>query len=190
MHENRDDMNESRLIQRILAGDQAAFQHLIETYRHLAWRTISVLSPNRMVAEDTLQDVWTDVWRGLPTFQRERAFRPWLLTIVTNRCYKNARRPVPVQQPLDTLAPEQAVATDEAPDRWLQLETRQELRTLLMSLPNEQQRVLELRYFADLDLAEIALVMETSVGTVKSRLHRALRHLREQVHPAKMAADF
>lgn len=190
MHENPHDVNANQMIRRALAGDQAAFRQLIETYHHLVWRTISVLSPNRTVAEDTLQDVWTDVWRGLPTFQPARAFRPWLLTIVTNRCYKNARRSVPAQQPLDTVAPEQVMTPDETPDHWLQQETRQELSALLTSLPDEQQRVLELRYFADLELAEIALVMETSVGTVKSRLHRALRHLREQVNPAQMAADF
>lgn len=180
------ELNERQLIQRIDAGEQIAFQHLIEMYHPLVWRTICVLVPGRAVAEDTLQEVWIDVWRGLPGFQREKAFRPWLLTVVTNRCRKSTRRISPLSQPLDMVEPEQLVAPDDVLEQWLRQETHQELQLLVMKLPQEQQRTLELRYFAELELTEIALVMGTSVGTVKSRLHRALAHLRMQLRPVHM----
>ena len=183
------DVNEDRLVRRAREGDQAAFQRLVELFNVMAWQTICVLVRERTAAEDTLQEVWTDVWRGLPGFQPARAFRPWLLAVVANRCRKTTRRPSLPQQPIDALVLERLVAPDEAADWSLRQETRQELQDLLRELSAEQQRVLELRYFADLELAEIAVVMETSVGTVKSRLHRALRHLRKHLCSDRVATE-
>lgn len=180
-------LEERQLIQCVRRGEQGAFQQLIETYQALVWHTICVLVPERTAAEDTLQEVWIDIWRGLSGFQSERPFRPWLLTIVTNRCRKNARRVVLRHQPLDDLAEEgHPLAVDDLPGQLMRRETRQELQAMLASLPKDQQQTLELRYFAELDIAEIALVMGISPGTVKSRLHRALAHLRKQFQPLEM----
>jgi RNA polymerase sigma factor (sigma-70 family) len=132
---------------------------LIEMYHQIIWHTICVLVPGRVAAEDIPQEVWIDVWRGLPGFQREKAFRPWLLRVVTNRCRKSSRRVFPFNQPLDMVEPEQLVAPDDLLEHLLHQETYQEIQDLLRELPLEQQRVLALRYFAELELAEIALVM-------------------------------
>lgn len=185
MLEKQQILNEQYLLQWSIAGDQIAFRHLIELYHQLVWHMVCVLGPGHASAEDVLQEIWIDVWRGLPGFQHEKAFRPWLLTIVVNRCRKTSRRPRLLLQPFDILDPEQLVAVDDdLLEYWLHKETTQELQARLMELPQTQQRVLELRYFADLELSEIALVMGTSVGTVKSRLHRALRRLRALLHPS------
>jgi len=184
--EKPQDLDERQLIPRICAGEHAAFQCLIEMYHQIIWHTICVLVPGRVAAEDILQEVWIDVWRGLPGFQREKAFRPWLLRVVTNRCRKSSRRVFPFNQPLDMVEPEQLVAPDDLLEHLLHQETYQEIQDLLRELPLEQQRVLALRYFAELELAEIALVMGTSIGTVKSRLHRALSRLRLHMQPVSM----
>jgi len=55
---------EDTIIQRAQMGDQLAFQQLIEAYNAIAWRTVQVLLPDRMAAEDVMQEVWLDVWRG------------------------------------------------------------------------------------------------------------------------------
>jgi len=83
---------EDNIIQRAQMGDQVAFQQLIETYNTIAWRTAQVMLPDRATVEDVIQEVWLDVWRGLPRFQQDRQFRPWLLTIVANRCRMATRR--------------------------------------------------------------------------------------------------
>lgn len=178
---------EDSIIQRAQMGDQLAFQQLIETYHVLAWRTAQVLLPERTAVEDVMQEVWLDVWRGLPRFQRSRPLRPWLLTIVANRCRMVARRRQPVQQQLDTAEVEQLLSVDDVLEHVLRLEEDIELRCALEIISAEQRRVLELRFFADLDLNEIALITNVPLGTVKSRLHRALHSLRQHLELTEKA---
>lgn len=169
---------EDTIVQRAQMGDQWAFQQLIETYNALAWRTAQVLLPERAAVEDVMQEVWLDVWRSLSRFQRGRPFRPWLLTIVANRCHMTTRRR---QVPLQSLASDEAehlLFAGDVLEHVLRLEEDNELQLALEIVSSAQRRVLELRFFADLELNEIALITNTPLGTVKSRLHRALNALR------------
>jgi RNA polymerase sigma-70 factor (ECF subfamily) len=132
-----------------------------------------------IAAEEVEQEAWLDAWRGLPTFRFDHPFRPWLLSVVANRSRKHARRHVVVAEPLDEFAPEIDVGARDGLAPALERGPRQELARAVASLPAKQLRVLTLRYFADLDLAEIATVTDAPLGTVKSQLHRALGAWRE-----------
>ncbi len=169
---------EETIIHRAQTGDQWAFQQLVEMYHDVAWRTARVLLSDRSVAEDALQDAWIDVWRGLPRFQANRPFRPWLLTIIANRCRMTARCHNLPTTPLDNSEIDGLLNVDDVLKYVLYQERRAELQVALATLPSEQQRVLGLRFFAGLELHEIALVTTVPVGTVKSRIHRALNGLR------------
>lgn len=172
------------IIQRAQLGDQRAFQQLIEAYHTIAWRTARVLLPDRSTIEDVMQEAWLDVWRGLPRFQRNRPFRPWLLTIVANRCRMLLRRRRPATLVLDDVEMERIIVVDDVLEHILRLEVDGELQLALETLSAEQRCVLELRFFADLDLSEIALITNVPLGTVKSRLYRALSNLRAHLRPA------
>ena len=172
---------EDDLIRCAQASDQAAFRQLVDIYTLLVWRAAQALLPDRSSAEDVLQEAWLDVWRGLPRFQRGRPFRPWLLTIVARRCWMTTRRRTLPTISIELEEADQPPSAERVSDRLLRLEADQALQVVLVTLPAEQQRLLELRYFADLELTEIALVMSTPLGTVKSRLHRALRVLRKRL---------
>lgn len=178
---------EDIIIQRAQMGDQLAFQQLIEAYNAVAWRTAQVLLPHRAPVEDVMQEVWLDVWRGLSRFQRGRPFRPWLLTIVANRCRMTTRRHQGSIQSLDTAEAERLLYVDDVLEDVLRLEEDIELQCALETVSSEQRQVLELRFFADLDLNEIALVTGTPLGTVKSRQHRALNSLRQHLSSTKEA---
>ena len=184
---------EDSTIQRAQMGDQMAFQRLIETYNTVAWRTARVLVPDRATVEDVMQEVWLDVWRGLPRFQRDRQFRPWLLAIVANRCHMAIRRRKVPAMTLDSAEIDYLVHPDDVLEHILHLEEDAELQLALATLSVEHQRVLELRFFADLELGEIALITNTPLGTVKSRLHRALKSLRmyleSAAEPARRRTD-
>jgi RNA polymerase sigma factor (sigma-70 family) len=171
------------LIRRAQAGDQDAFRQMMAAYSALAWRTARVALSDPIAAEDALQDAWLDIWRGLPRFQVGQPLRPWLLTVVANRCRMSVRRRALLAVPIDADdgATRMLIAQDDPSQRVLQTEADAELRAALETLRADQQRVLELRFFADLDLAEMALVMGTPTGTVKSRLHRALAALRARL---------
>lgn len=176
---------EDDLIARAQAGDEHAFGQLVTRYADAAWRLARVLLPDRALAEDTVQEAWVDVWQHLPSFDLHRPLRPWLLVIVTNRCRKLVRKHAPLVVSLDDDAAnlaEQIPGGTDAAQLALRAEADATLAAAVATLPADQQRVLELRFFADLDLAEIALVLDAPVGTVKSRLHRALRTLRDRLH--------
>src|SRR5689334_21911614 len=102
-------MLEEDLVRRAQAGEQHAFRQLVETYALLVERTTRALLADRSLAEEAAQEAWLDAWRGLPRFQAGRPFRPWLLTIVANRCRMQARRHRPLSVPWDTARDEDRV---------------------------------------------------------------------------------
>lgn len=178
---------EDDLIRCAQAGDQAAFRTLVDIYTPVVWRVAVVLLPDRGSAEDALQESWLDIWRGLPRFQCGRSFRPWLLTIVARRCWMVRRRRT---LPTVSLHLEEIDDLPSDKDYLLQIEADQTLQAVLVTLPAEQQRILELRFFEDLELTEIALAMNTPLGTVKSRLHRALSILRKHLQDEEASVGY
>lgn len=169
------------LVQHAQAGDTDAFRALIERYTQVAWRVAYILMPNRDHAEDALQEAWIDVWRGLPQFDTTRPLRPWLLTIVANRCRMLARQHVLSAVALDDAMRERL--PDRCPPGMTSIagELEGALYDALAALPLEQRRLLALRYQAELDLAEIATLYGLPLSTVKSRLYRTLATLRKQL---------
>lgn len=162
-------------------GDQQAFQLLVERYADIAWRTAWVLLANRTMAEDVLQDAWLDVWRNLKRFQAGRSFRPWLLSVVANRCRTLARRmalpSISLEQHPGVLTGQMASVEDVA-QIYLRREADAELRAAFALLSADQRQIIQLRFFAELELHEIAEILQIPLGTVKSRLHRAIDALR------------
>jgi RNA polymerase sigma-70 factor (ECF subfamily) len=152
----------------------------MDAYAALAERTALALLGDRGLAEDALQEAWLDVWRALPRFQLGRPFRPWLLCIVAHRARKQTRH-LPTWLPL-TGAILTGRTTDSSFAPWTGPGLDDTLGAALRTLSPEQQQVCALRYFADLDLAEIARLTGVPVGTVKSRLHRALQSLRTRLN--------
>jgi RNA polymerase sigma factor (sigma-70 family) len=173
-------MIEESIVLRAQRGDSQAFQQIFEEYHGIAWRTARVLLGDSALVEDALQEAWIDVWRGLPRLQHRQTIRSWLLTVIANRCRMALRRPVPAAVSLES--EQEVLYTPDEVESILERITRQEtyasIRKALARLPADQRRVLELRYFADLELSEIALVASLPLGTVKSRLHRSLHTLR------------
>ena len=169
---------DDELVLRAQSGDTEAFARLVDTYGNVAWRTARVILGDADLAEDAVQDAWLDAWRGLRGFQIHRAFRPWLLTLVVNRCRMVKRK---VAAPTTRLTDELGAllrGPDDVAGEALRREADAEMRDALALLPADQARILELRFYAELDLAEISAVTGVPLGTVKSRLHRALTHLR------------
>lgn len=120
-------------------------------------------------ASDALQDAGLKAFRYYDKLQRPEAAGAWMTRIVINACYDQGRRQsrlVPVGlEPLGEVS-------DDLP------ETDWELVGALQTLPDDQRTTVVLRFFQDLSIPQIATVMEVPEGTVKSRLHTALRKLR------------
>ncbi len=176
------------MIRRAQQGDTLAFRALVETYSPGAWRVAQILMADRGQAEDALQEAWIDVWRGLPRYDAARPFRPWLLAIVGNRCRMLRRRhTIPAQ----SLGEDLADGLLDPHDTYAEVAAREPdvtLRNALACLSAESRELLELRYQADLELAEMAELYGLPLSTVKSRLYRTLAALRAQLTSAAPTA--
>jgi RNA polymerase sigma-70 factor (ECF subfamily) len=173
-------MNEDDVIRRAQRGDQAAFRELVQAYTKVSALTARVLLYSPGDAEDAAQEAWLDVWRGLPTFQAGRPFRPWLLTVVKNRCRMLARGLKAPSMPYDEANYNsiEAVPSLEASMFGQGGEAFEDLQAALDGLDAENARILALRFYADLQLHEIAEVLDMPLNTVKTRLRRTLQFLR------------
>jgi len=163
------------VIESAQAGSAEAFRALVELYAPVTERMARVILKGRERAEDAVQEAWLDAWRGLHTFNAERPFRPWLLTVVANRCRMEARKEshspqsVPLTDSISAMLAGPGNLTEGADE---------ELAQALRRLDEEQQRILALRFYADLKLEEIATLVDAPLGTVKSKIHRTLTALR------------
>ena len=174
-------MRESDLVRCAQSGDEAAFRQLVELYAALTERTARALLVDRTQAEDAVQEAWLDAWRALSHFDPSRPFRPWILTFTANRCRMLARKKAPFTVPYrDHMSGDQDGLVTEVTQAYIVGQARdEELERALALLDDSRRQVVTLRFYADLSLEEIADVTGTPLGTVKSRLHRALEKLRE-----------
>jgi RNA polymerase sigma-70 factor (ECF subfamily) len=164
----------------VRAGDKDAYAALVHRHAPTAVRVAAMLGAGAD-AEDVVQEAFVKAYVGLDRFRAAEPFRPWLLRIVANET-SNLRRSAGRRDARERSAwaqtepllldsgatPEQAV---------LSAERRGALVRGLAGLSDEHRRVITCRYLLDLDEAETAAVLSWPRGTVKSRLHRAMRHL-------------
>lgn len=161
-------------------GDIEAFEALVRTYQEAAFRAAYVIVRNEPEAQDVAQEAFVRAYRSLGRFDPEKPFRPWLLRIVTNlalNSVRGARRRDEAGQRFERAVDESAsMPSPEASA--LEGEQSQRVWQALGELDEQDQAVLYLRYFLDTSEQETAAAIGRPAGTVKSRLHRALRRLR------------
>lgn len=158
-------------------GDREAFRHLVEQYKNPLYGTAYLMTGNAAQAEEHVQDAFLLAWRGIRSFQRGRPVKPWLMRILVNAVLAQQRKrsltTVPLEETLPVGAPSSGADSIEAS------EDREAVRQALAQLTPEHRQVVVLRYFADLTVPQVARSAGVREGTVKSRLHRALRQMRE-----------
>ncbi len=187
----RNDQTEEELIERAQRGDISAYEELVRRYETLAARTAYVAGASESDAEDAAQDAFLKAYGALGSFRRGAPFRPWLLRIVANEA-RNRRRSAGRRTALTLRAIAATDASESAPSpetAALVRERRESLLAAVGRLREEDQAVIALRYFLDLDEAEMAAALDIRRGTVKSRLSRALGRLRETLGEGRGDAD-
>nr|WP_255367127.1 RNA polymerase sigma factor [Jiangella sp. DSM 45060] len=172
---------------RVRAGDADAYAVLVR--RHAAdARRLAVVAGAGPDADDVVQVAFVKAYRTIGGFRDGAPFRPWLLRIVLNEARNNARAARRYRATADRSFLLDVATTGSADDdpaaTALTGERRTELVAALRSLPEPQRQVVVCRYLLDLDEEETATVLGWPRGTVKSRLHRALRRLRTELAPA------
>jgi RNA polymerase sigma-70 factor (ECF subfamily) len=189
------DTSDEELAARAAAGDEPAFEALVERYQARVYRLACRLTGSESEAPDVLQDTFLKVHRGLAGFRGESRFSTWLLRIAANHAknrIKYLARRASDGAGLDG-APESAMADlgkaplhghVRGPDDVLEAAERgSALERAITALDEDQRLVVILRDVEELSYEEICEVTGLPEGTVKSRLHRARLLLKQWLGP-------
>ena len=171
--------DQEHIIARARRGDADAFEQLVAAYRNQVFRLALRMCGNEADADEVAQEAFLSAWKGLPNFRGESRFSTWLYQLTTHAAIDLMRREKrqAAAEDIDGIT-----AADDGPSPQQQVEraeTRREVRSALMQLPEEYRQVLLLRFMQELDYGEIARALNVSEGTVKSRINRAKSKLRE-----------
>lgn len=175
---------ENDLIECAVCGDQEAFRQLWESHHAVAMAAALRLCHQRAMAEEITQGAFLLAWKGLPCFQRNHPFRPWLMRILYRHALDVMEKQRLYMHPIsldDALSEEMQFSSHQViaqTDMQELVAQREEVRMALGQLSSEQRRVIALRYGADLTEIDIAQILHWPIGTVKSRLNRARERLR------------
>jgi RNA polymerase sigma-70 factor (ECF subfamily) len=175
MSDAAEQLYEHVLVLRCQAGDPAAFEELVARYGpRLRYYLRKLLGGDG--ADDALQEVWCDAFRGLPRLLDPRALPAWLYRLARDRAFRQLRRRrVFVPLPEGDL-PDPAGDGDE-----FTAEDARQVHAALDRLAPEHREVLLLRFLEDMPYEDIARVTGCPVGTVRSRLHYAKHALRQVI---------
>lgn len=170
-----DRVYERLLILRCQAGDEAAFEDLVERYGARLSYFLRKLLGRTDAGEDLAQDVWFDVWRGLPRLRDADAFVAWLYRIARNHVFRQLRHPVRPAGPLD-----ETIAAEEVDER-LNPQDMARVQEAMEHLSPEHREVLILAFMEEMSCEQIAGIISCPAGTVRSRLHYAKQAMRQRI---------
>ncbi len=166
-------------------GDQEAFRHLVEAYEKKVLALTLRMCKHKEDAAEAAQEAFLAAWQGLPFFRGEAAFSTWLYRLASNACVDLLRKegrhrahagPSLDDEELPLPLPDDGPTPQEAAER---REMREQVERGLRQLPEEYRQALILREIQQLSYEEISKVLEVDLGTVKSRINRGRRRLRE-----------
>lgn len=178
-------MEESRLIQRASDGDAASFNALMGMHERRMYAVALRMCGNHEDAQDCLQEAMIRVYKSISGFKSQSSFSTWVYRITMNTCLdelrrRKARPAASLDGMLDAgWAP---VDAGESPDgHAMRREMRQALQGCMGELPEDMRAAVVLRDVQGYSYEEIAEVLETNIGTIKSRISRGRERLREKI---------
>jgi RNA polymerase sigma-70 factor (ECF subfamily) len=167
------------LVGRMQSGDLDAFEEFFNTYRRPVYTTALAITRDPFLAEEILQDCFVKAYRVRARLRTDVSPLPWLQRVTTNLCYSRLSRRRAMVEPLTTLITNLVADLTSRPDQVA--ESREIIEVLqrgIDALPPKQQTAVILYYLHGYSLAEAAEIADCNVGTMKSRLHYALKALR------------
>lgn len=184
-------MDEAQLIKGIQQGDHKSFQILVETYQRMVVNTCLGIVHNKDDAEDLAQDVFLEIFRTAENFRGEAKLSTWLYRIAANRSLnliRNNKRKRFFQSIEETFtgggnrASEISENRGDQPDQNITDQQRSDLlHRAIDQLPEKQRIAFTLNKYEELPYQQIAEVMEISLASVESLIHRAKKNLQERL---------
>ena len=184
-------MIDKELLEQVVSGNQNAFRLLVDKYQILVFNTCLGFVGNRQSAEDLSQDVFVEMHRSISKFRGDSKLSTWLYRIAVNKSLNHIRdnkkhnivRSIErffygeKEEKLDV--EDYVYGLTDAPLE--QQQHAKELHSAIQSLPENQQIAFNLNKFDDLSYKQIAEVMDVSLSTVESLIHRAKKNLQRRL---------
>jgi len=184
-------MDEAQLIKGIQQADRKSFQILVETYQRMVVNTCLAIVHNKADAEDLAQDVFLEIFRTAENFRGDAKLSTWLYRIATNRSLnliRNNKRKRFFQSIEETFTggrnrnSEISENRGDQPDQNIADQQRADLlHRAIDRLPEKQRIAFTLNKYEELPYQQIAEIMEISLASVESLIHRAKKNLQEQL---------
>jgi RNA polymerase sigma-70 factor, ECF subfamily len=181
---------DEELMELLAGGDARAFELIYDRHGRAAFSLAYRIVGDRTLAEDATQEAFLGIWRSRLRYEPERgSVRSWVLAVVHSRTVDALRRDA--AQERRRVAAAQVAEREEAPERIdvevVRRDEAETVRAALDGLPDHQGKVIELAYFGGFSASQIADMLETPIGTVKSRMRLGLEKLRQRL-PGELAA--
>jgi RNA polymerase sigma-70 factor (ECF subfamily) len=179
------DSSDDALMQSVARNEGDAFRTLMQRHQSWVFSLLIAIVRNQQHAEDLTQEVFLRARQHAAKYRSQGEFASWLKRIAINAATDFLRKETKfIAVGLDDI--EKALADERcsSPVSALLASTlREEVRTAIQSLPDDQRLVVVMRYFGDMSLQDIAWALKCPLGTVKSRLFYALRRIRQNFTP-------
>lgn len=168
--------DDAALLRRVRRGEETAMAALFDRYSKVVYSVALRVLRDPSAAEDVLQEVFMQIWRNPDGFEATRgSLGGWLAVVSRNRSIDALRRKRPVDQIDDlALASNYNLANEAERDSMME-----KARGIILHLPIEQRKTLEMAFFDGLTHTEIAEMTGDPLGTVKTRIRSALASLRK-----------
>jgi len=183
-------MDEKAIIERCQNGDVAAFEELIAEYQKKVINSAYAMLGNREDAYDMAQEIFLKVFGNISKFNRQSSFSTWLYRVTRNMCLDEIRRRKRRDSRVVNITGEkdeeiydlQIADTAKGPEEIAEQDAVvQQVRGAINELSEDYKTAMILREIQELDYQQIADVLECSIGTVKSRISRGRKMLREKL---------
>lgn len=176
-------------VARTLAGDQDAFTDLVLDYNRAVYNLTYRMLGDTVEAEDAAQEAFLRAYRSLDRYDMARSFKTWVLSIASHYCIDVIRKRRMSWLSLDDFLPGELMAALEhrsVEEMAMDGERERTVQDLLKLLKPDERAIIVLRYWNDFSYEEIADMLKTNVGVVKSRLFRARQALANRIKVHEM----
>jgi RNA polymerase sigma-70 factor, ECF subfamily len=177
------DSGDEALLQRLASGDQLAMRTLFARHQTRLFRFALRLLRDESVAEDVVHDVFLDLWRQAAVFSGHSQVSTWLMAVTRNKAWSllRKRRELALE---DGVAEAQEDKADDPETSLQKLDKAAAMRACLDRLSLEHREVIDLVYYHDASIEDVATIAGIPVNTVKTRLFHARKKLGEALKAA------
>lgn len=171
------------LLHRIAAGDRTAVRTLFARHHLRIYRFVTRLTGNEATAEDITNDVFLEVWRNAATFEGRASVSTWMLSIARNKSISAMRRRT--ESAIDETMADGIADEADTPEVVAAKHSKgEQLRRCIEKLSDDHREIVELVYYQEKSIQEVAEIAGIPEGTVKTRMFHARKRLGEILRQA------